>query len=74
MDDTSKRIGTLFWKLNGGEVTPAALQKLQQLCRALDANDLGGASHMQAELTTAHWDECGGWLTALKRLMKARGA
>jgi protein transport protein SEC31 len=73
MDDTSKRIGTLLWKLNAGEVTPGVMQKLLQLCAALDAHDLNTTNHLQAELTTSHWDECGTWLTALKRLLKARG-
>ena len=27
---------------------------------------------MQVSLTTSDWDECSAWLTALKRLIKAR--
>jgi len=28
----------------------------------------------QVQLTTTDWDECQGWLTALKRLLKARAS
>lgn len=28
---------------------------------------------VQLKLTTDDWDECQGWLTALKRLLKLRG-
>jgi protein transport protein SEC31 len=27
---------------------------------------------LQVELTASDWDECGAWLTALKRLIKIR--
>lgn len=46
--------------------------KLGALCGALDAGDYGGATHLQVQLTTGDWGECSGWLTALKRLIKAR--
>lgn len=72
MDDNSKRLGQMLWKLNAGEVSPHVVQKLMQLCQSLDAGDLATASHIQVELTTSDWDECGQWLTALKRLIKMR--
>lgn len=72
MDDNSRRIGTLFWKLNEGQVVPHVLQKLLQLCAALDAGNWPAAAHIQVELTASDWDECGMWLTALKRLIKIR--
>lgn len=74
MDDNSRRIGTLFWKLNEGQVAPHVLQKLLQLCGALDAGNWPAAAHIQVELTASDWDECGMWLTALKRLIKIRQA
>ncbi len=46
--------------------------KLLQLCQALDAGDWAAANHLQVELTASDWDEAGAWLTALKRLLKAR--
>ena len=29
-------------------------------------------ARLQVSLTTSDWDECSAWLTALKRLIKAR--
>jgi len=72
MDDNSKRLGGLFWKLNEGQVSQHVVAKLLQLCAALDQGNWPGASHVQVELTTSDWDECGTWLTALKRLIKLR--
>jgi protein transport protein SEC31 len=117
MDDNSKRLGALLWRLNEGGVSPHVAAKLLQLCAALDAGNYAGAAQIQArgapggragpakrvcaasggawrtaaapwahmspyttlpspprqvELTTSDWDECGTWLTALKRLIKVR--
>jgi hypothetical protein len=47
MDDNSRRIGSLFWKLNEGQVAPHVLQKLMQLCAALDAGNWPAAAHIQ---------------------------
>ncbi|KAK9829183.1 hypothetical protein WJX72_004364 [[Myrmecia] bisecta] len=72
MEDNSKRLGQLFWKLNSRDVSPGVQQKLLQLCAALDAGDFNTASHVQVGLTSTDWDECSNWLTALKRLIKTR--
>ncbi|KIZ01949.1 hypothetical protein MNEG_6017 [Monoraphidium neglectum] len=77
MDDNSKRLGALFWRLNEGQVSAHVVARLQQLCAALDAGNYPAATQIQArrgkvELTTSDWDECGTWLTALKRLIKVR--
>ncbi|PSC76171.1 transport SEC31-like protein B isoform B [Micractinium conductrix] len=72
VEDSSKKLGALFWKLNKGEVSPSVGGKLLQLCQALDAGDFVTATHVQVSLTTSDWDECSHWLTALKRLIKAR--
>ncbi|KAL0027638.1 hypothetical protein WJX79_004520 [Trebouxia sp. C0005] len=72
MDDNSKKMGQLFWKLNAGDVSDGVVQKLMQLKQALDQGDLNKASSVQVSLTTSDWDECSSWLTALKRLIKAR--
>ncbi len=53
MDDNSRRIGALFWKLNEGQVAPHVLQKLLQLCAALDAGNWPAAAHIQVRLPTA---------------------
>ncbi|KAF8071322.1 SEC31B [Scenedesmus sp. PABB004] len=72
MDDNSRRIGGLFWRLNEGQVAPHVVAKLQAMCAALDAGNWPAAQHIQIELTASDWDECGVWLTALKRLIKIR--
>lgn len=74
MDDNSKRLGQLFWKLNAHQVSDGVVGKLQQLCAALDGGDFATASHIQINLTTSDWSECSAWLTALKRLVKSRQA
>lgn len=41
----------------------------KQDCRA---DSSIGCAVLQVELTASDWDECGMWLTALKRLIKIR--
>jgi protein transport protein SEC31 len=72
MDDSSKRLGGLLWKLNRHDVTPGVVGKLQQLCAALDKGDFTTAGNVQVQLTSSDWDECSAWLPALKRLLKTR--
>lgn len=72
VEDSSKKLGALFWRMNRGEVSQSVAGKLLQLCQALDAGDFVTATHLQVSLTTSDWDECSPWLTALKRLIKAR--
>lgn len=57
-----------------GEVSAHVVQKLLHLCACLDAVDWAGANACQVDLTTSDWDEAGPWLTAIKRLTKARQA
>lgn len=72
MDDSGKRIGQLFWRLNEGQVAANVIVKLHELCQALERGDWATAGQRQVELTTTNWDDCGSWLTAVKRLIKAR--
>jgi protein transport protein SEC31 len=74
VEDSSKRLAGLLWKLNRADVSPSVHGKLSQLCAALDAGDIAGASQAQVALTTSDWDEGSGWLTALKRLLKMRAS
>jgi membrane fusion protein (multidrug efflux system) len=48
MEDNSKRLGGLFWRLNEGKLSPAVAAKLTALCQALDAGKLKRASGSQA--------------------------
>ena len=73
LDDVSKKLGVLFFKLNIGDVKPSVKASLIQLCAALARGDGAAAGQVHVQLTTTDWDECGPWLTALKRLMKLSG-
>jgi protein transport protein SEC31 len=53
MDDNSRRLGGLFWKLNEAQVAPHVVAKLLQMCAALDAGNWPAAQHLQV---------CGVWL------------
>lgn len=72
LDDASKKLGSLVWKINEGGVSESVTSKLLKLAASLDAYDYPGAAHIQVQLTTSDWDECSSWLTALKRLIKIR--
>ncbi|XP_065870898.1 protein transport protein SEC31 homolog B [Euphorbia lathyris] len=72
IEDNSKRIGVLFAKLNSGDISKNASDKLVQLCQALDKNDFSTALQIQVLLTTSEWDECNFWLATLKRMIKGR--
>ncbi|KAK4770609.1 hypothetical protein SAY87_031141 [Trapa incisa] len=72
IEDNSRKIGDLFAKLNNGDISKNAADKLVQLCQALDNRDFSTALQIQVLLTTSDWDECGFWLTALKRMIKTR--
>ncbi|KAI3996215.1 hypothetical protein MKX01_000011 [Papaver californicum] len=72
LDDNSKKMGALFAKLNSGDISKNAADKLVQLCVALDNGDFATALQIQVQMTTSEWDECNFWLAALKRMIKTR--
>ncbi|KAF8403760.1 hypothetical protein HHK36_011865 [Tetracentron sinense] len=72
IEDNSRKIGALFAKLNSGDISKNAAEKLVQLCQALDNGDFGTALQIQVILTTSEWDECNFWLATLKRMIKTR--
>ncbi|KAH9300540.1 hypothetical protein KI387_012123 [Taxus chinensis] len=72
IDDNSRKIGSLFAKLNSGDISPNAATRLVQLCQALDSGDHATALQIQVGLTTSDWDECSFWLAALKRMIRTR--
>ncbi|EEF34442.1 nucleotide binding protein, putative [Ricinus communis] len=72
IEDNSRKIGALFAKLNSGDISKNASDKLVQLCQALDKNDFSTALQIQVLLTTSEWDECNFWLATLKRMIKTR--
>ncbi|KAL8227828.1 hypothetical protein R6Q57_015412 [Mikania cordata] len=72
IEDNSKKIGALFAKLNSGDISKNAAEKLVQLCQSLDRGDFATALKIQVDLTTSDWDECSFWLATLKRMIKIR--
>ncbi|KAJ9558180.1 hypothetical protein OSB04_012794 [Centaurea solstitialis] len=72
IDDNSKKIGALFAKLNNGDISKNAAEKLVLLCQALDRSDFPTALKIQVDLTTSDWDECSFWLATLKRMIRIR--
>ncbi|GMH30630.1 hypothetical protein Nepgr_032473 [Nepenthes gracilis] len=72
IEDNSRKLGALFAKLNTGDISKNASEKLVQLCQALDNGDYGTALQIQVLLTTSEWDECNFWLATLKRMIKTR--
>ncbi|XP_058197427.1 protein transport protein SEC31 homolog B-like isoform X1 [Rhododendron vialii] len=72
IEDNSRKIGALFAKLNSGDISKNAAEKLVQLCQALDNGDFTTALQIQVQLTTSDWDECNFWLATLKRMIKTR--
>ena len=47
MDDSSKRLGLLLWRLNAGEVSPSVIAKLKNLASALAVADFAAAQTAQ---------------------------
>ncbi|XP_048609777.1 protein transport protein SEC31 homolog B isoform X1 [Brassica napus] len=72
IEDNSRKLGALFVRLNSGDISKNAADKLAQLCHALDNQDFGAALQIQVLLTTSEWDECNFWLSTLKRMIKGR--
>ncbi|KAM0954325.1 putative transcription factor WD40-like family [Dioscorea sansibarensis] len=72
IEDNSKKIGSLFAKINSGDISSDAASKLCELCHSLDSGDFESALRTQVRLTTSDWDECNVWLTALKQMIKIR--
>lgn len=49
IEDNSKKLGGLFTKLNSGDISKNAADKLLQLCQALDNGDFGTALQIQVK-------------------------
>jgi len=73
LEDTEKRSGALFTKLQAGGVSQPVFDKLEQLCGALAAGDARTALEVHVHLTTTDWADNGHWLMGLKRLIELVG-
>ncbi|GFP92420.1 protein transport protein sec31 homolog b [Phtheirospermum japonicum] len=54
IEDNSKKLGALFAKLNSGDISKNAAEKLVQLCQALDNGDFGTALQIQGLALDTH--------------------
>lgn len=54
IDDNSKKIGALFAKLNSNDISKNAVEKLVQLCQALDNGDFSTALQIQVLFLLNH--------------------
>lgn len=50
IEDNSRKIGALYAKLNSGDISKNAAEKLVQLCQALDSGDFTTALQIQVTL------------------------
>lgn len=57
IEDNSKRIGALFWRLNAGDVSPEVQAKLLEIAAALSAADYGAVHAIQVWARLKCW--CG---------------
>lgn len=52
IEDNSRKLGSLFVKLNSADLTANASTKLGQLCQAINAGDYTAAMQIQVYLST----------------------
>ncbi|KAK3304246.1 uncharacterized protein B0T15DRAFT_535897 [Chaetomium strumarium] len=68
--DTQKRLGLLFDHLNNGDlVKPDTIEQLNNIAEAIAGRNYDVASRIQMEIFTHKTEECGQWMTGLKRLI-----
>ncbi|KAH0916308.1 hypothetical protein HID58_030754, partial [Brassica napus] len=72
IEGISRKVGSLFAKLNNEDISKHAAEKLSLLCQALDKHDFVAALQIQAHLASTEWDECNFWLLPLKQMIKGR--
>ena len=70
LEDVNKRLGILFEKLRGGNITAGVFERLQQLCQALAGGDARTALEVHVQITTSDWADNGPWLMGVKRLIE----
>lgn len=54
IEDNSRKLGALFAKLNSGDISKNASDKLVQLCQALDGGDFSTALQIQVHFFNIH--------------------
>ncbi|KAL1838796.1 hypothetical protein VTJ49DRAFT_2224 [Mycothermus thermophilus] len=68
--DTQKRLNILFDHINNHELVKAdTIEQLTQAAEAMAAKNYDEAARIQTEVLKTKMDECGQWMTGLKRLI-----
>jgi len=68
--DTEKRLNILFEHLNNQELLkPDTVNQMVELSQALQARDYEQAQGIHLDILTNKTDECGQWMTGVKRLI-----
>ncbi|ORX62050.1 hypothetical protein DM01DRAFT_1331515 [Hesseltinella vesiculosa] len=69
LDDTEKRLNSLFDAINNGDLSDDVIQPMLKLAQAIQQRDFSGAHRIQVELVTTKYTECGAWLLGVKRMI-----
>ncbi|OUM67378.1 hypothetical protein PIROE2DRAFT_50683 [Piromyces sp. E2] len=70
LDDAQKKFNSFYDQLNNDDIADkAALNRLVELCKALDINDLMTAQNINMELMTTKFEAFGHVLQCIKRLL-----
>ncbi|KAJ3075254.1 hypothetical protein HK102_005649 [Quaeritorhiza haematococci] len=70
IDDTDKRLETLFERLAMGELPDRVLAQLVILGKALNERDMSSATVVVTGLMTTSYDKEGKWVVGCKRLIE----
>ncbi|EER05343.1 conserved hypothetical protein [Perkinsus marinus ATCC 50983] len=68
-EDLTKRLGELYGKLQSGDISETAQEKVKELCAAVDAQDFNTAKRLVADLSAHEWEHNKNWVMGLRRLM-----
>ncbi|KAF4663760.1 protein transport protein S31 [Perkinsus chesapeaki] len=76
-EDLTKRLDELYTKLQSGDISETAQEKVKELCTAIDAQDFNAAKRivvgrlwgLPTDLSAHDWDHNKNWVMGLRRLM-----
>lgn len=69
LEDSERRLGVLFDRLNNALIGEPTLDKLRHISQLLGARDYAAAYRGNMELTQSSIDECRDWISGLKTLI-----
>ncbi|KAI8868527.1 hypothetical protein GQ42DRAFT_103427, partial [Ramicandelaber brevisporus] len=69
VDETEKRLSTLFDGLNCETINPVVIPSLLQIAQAASARDYRQVQQIQLEITRNHFDAASAWIVGIKGLV-----